>query len=73
MSYDIDKYYREALNLPTQTKEKKKHKGWKALNGGGYEHQFFENAKLDALDLKEQNWNAFMQNPEEYLKNSEDK
>lgn len=30
LSYDIDKYYREALNITTQTKEKKKLKGWKA-------------------------------------------
>ena len=30
MSYDIDKYYRETLNITTQTKEKKKLKGWKA-------------------------------------------
>ena len=71
MSYDIDKYYREALNMPTQTKEKKKLKGWKASNGGGYEHQFFDNAKLDALDIKEQTWNTYAQNPDEFLKNLE--
>ena len=38
MSYDIDKYYRDALNIPTQTKEKKKLKGWKAAANGGYDH-----------------------------------
>lgn len=39
LSYDIDKYYREALNInPAQTKEKKKLKGWKAQANGGYDH-----------------------------------
>ena len=69
MSYDIDKYYREALNIPApQTKEKKKLKGWKAHANGGYDHQFFDNAKLDAIDDKELQWITFNLNQEDYLK-----
>lgn len=71
MSYDIDKYYREALNIPTQSKEKKKLKGWKAQMNGGYDHQFFDNDKLDALEEKEHNWNHFNSNPDDYIKNPE--
>ncbi len=56
MSYDVDKYYREALNIPTQSKEKKKLKGWRAAANGGYDHQFFDNEKLDALEEKELNY-----------------
>jgi hypothetical protein len=46
ISYDIDRYYREALtnggqprdpNAPPP-KEKKKLKGWRALVNGGYDH-----------------------------------
>ncbi|CDW88930.1 probable global transcription activator snf2l1 isoform 2 [Stylonychia lemnae] len=73
LSYDIDKYYREALNQPTQTKEKKKLKGWKAQANGGYDHQFFDSDKLNALEEKENNWNSYKNNPEEYIKNSETK
>lgn len=68
MSYDIDKYYRDALNITTQTKEKKKLKGWRAQANGGYDHQFFDNDKLDALEEKENNWNVYQQNQEEYIK-----
>lgn len=71
MSYDIDKYYRETLNITTQPKEKKKLKGWKALANGGYDHQFFDNTKLDALDEKEQTWLNFQQNQEEFLKQND--
>ncbi len=38
LSYDIDKYYRDALNIAPPTKEKKKLKGWRALGNGGYDH-----------------------------------
>jgi hypothetical protein len=34
-------------------------KGWKAHANGGYDHQFFDNDKLDALEEKETNWNAY--------------
>jgi hypothetical protein len=33
-----------------QAKQKKKMQGWKAEVGGGYEHQFFDNAALDKLE-----------------------
>jgi hypothetical protein len=29
LSYDVDKYYRDTLNIQTTTKEKKKLRGWK--------------------------------------------
>jgi len=67
-NYDVEKYYREALNIPTSTKEKKKLKGWKAIANGGFDHQFFDNDKLDELDEKEANWLDFTKNEEEYLK-----
>ena len=35
---------------------KKKAKGWKALVGGGFDHQFFNNVKLDELEKKENEW-----------------
>jgi hypothetical protein len=34
-------------------------KGWKAQANGGYDHQFFDNGKLDVLEEKETNWNAY--------------
>lgn len=72
LSYDIDKYYRDTLNAPSGQpgKEKKKLKGWRALCGGGYDHQFFDIAKLDALEAKENLWTAYVAAPnqEEHLK-----
>ena len=38
------------------TAQKKKFKGWKATVGGGFDHQFFNNAKLDELEKKEIEW-----------------
>lgn len=38
---------------------------------GGYDHQFFDNDKLDALEEKEHNWNHFNSNPDDYIKNPE--
>jgi len=77
ISYDIDRYYRETLtsgqpkdpNAPPG-KEKKKLKGWRVTANGGYDHQFFEVAKLDALEEKENNWIAYVNAPnqDEYLK-----
>ena len=61
------------MNIPTQTKEKKKLRGWRAQAGGGYDHQFFNTEKLDALEEKETNWQLYQQSPEEYLKNSDAK
>jgi hypothetical protein len=46
-------------------------KGWKSQANGGYDHQFFDNEKLDALEEKERNWNVYNANPEEYMKNPE--
>lgn len=60
-SYDINKYYREALNIPSITKEKKKLVGWRQQANGGYEHQFFNAARLDLLDQKEQAWKTFLE------------
>jgi SWI/SNF-related matrix-associated actin-dependent regulator of chromatin subfamily A member 5 len=51
--YDIDKYYQKALNSGTVVKEKKKHKGWRALANGGYDHQFFNVEELNRLQDKE--------------------
>ena len=70
ISYDIDKYYREALtsgqpkdpNAPPG-KEKKKLKGWRAIANGGYDHQFFDAAKLDSLEEKENAWLAYQNSP----------
>lgn len=38
LSYDIDKYYREAFNQQVVTKEKRKLTGWRLQANGGYEH-----------------------------------
>ena len=74
LSYDIDKYYREALNMPTvPVKEKKKLKGWRASANGGYDHQFFDNDRLDSLEEKEQAWNQYNENPEEWAKEQKPK
>lgn len=39
--------------------QKKKFKGWKAQVGGGFDHQFFDNAKLDKLEKKEIEWSKY--------------
>jgi hypothetical protein len=65
ITYDIDKYYRDALttgggqNSGQPPKEKKKLKGWRLTANGGYDHQFFDIAKLDALEAKETLWNGY--------------
>lgn len=51
--YDIDKYYQKAFYSNTAVKEKKKHKGWRAIANGGYDHQFFNIEELDRLEEKE--------------------
>ena len=51
--YDIDKYYQKVFHNGAGLKEKKKHKGWKAIANGGYDHQFFNNEELDRLEEKE--------------------
>jgi hypothetical protein len=38
---------------------------------GGYDHQFFDNDRLDALEEKENNWNHYNSNPDDYIKNPE--
>lgn len=45
---------------------KKKVKGWKALVGGGQDHQFFNNKRLDELEAIEREREKFENNPEEY-------
>ena len=62
ISYDIDKYYRDTLSAPTGDKggkDKKKLKGWRSFTNGGYDHMFFDAAKLDALEEKEKAWLSF--------------
>lgn len=61
-NYDINKYYREALNIPVIVKEKKRPAGWRQQANGGYEHQFFDTVKLDSLDQKEQAWKEHLEN-----------
>lgn len=34
--------------------------------GGGFDHQFFNNAKLDELHQKESDWTNFENNPEAF-------
>lgn len=58
--YDIDKYYQKAFYSNTAVKEKKKHKGWRAIVNGGYDHQFFNIEELDKLEEKE---NANLEDP----------
>ena len=66
-SYDVEKYYRDALNIATSSKEKKKLRGWRLVANGGYDHQFFENDKLDELEEKEQNYAEFLKDEKAYL------
>lgn len=40
--------------------KKQKKKGWRALIGGGHPFQFFPADELDALDLKEDTWNLYL-------------
>ena len=43
--------------------------GWRLKNGGGYSHQFFDNATLDYLEEKEQIWNSYLQSKENNIEN----
>ena len=63
VSYDIDGYYKDFFRTPGSGKPKKKPKGWKALANGGYDHQFFNNEELDALDEKEKAWKTHLEEP----------
>lgn len=45
---------------------KKKVKGWKALVGGGQDHQFFNNKRLDELEAIEREREKYENNPEDY-------
>lgn len=40
--------------------KKQKKKGWRAIIGGGHPYQFFPADELDALDLKEETWNQYL-------------
>lgn len=62
--YDIDQYYREAFNVPV--KDKKRLKGWRALANGGYDHQFFNNDRLDELDEKLIKYKEYEEDPEKF-------
>jgi hypothetical protein len=42
------------------------------MANGGYDHQFFEAAKLDQLEEKENNWNLYVMSPEDYKKDKGD-
>lgn len=44
--------------LPKNPADQKKKvaKGWKTIIGGGFDHQFFNNQKLDELEKKEIEW-----------------
>jgi SWI/SNF-related matrix-associated actin-dependent regulator of chromatin subfamily A member 5 len=59
--YDIDKYYRDAFNVPV--KDKKRLKGWRAIANGGYDHQFFNIERLDELDNKQLKFQEFQEDP----------
>lgn len=43
-------------------------KGWKNQYGGGFDHQFFDNEKLDALEKKEFDWMQYSENPDAWKK-----
>jgi len=72
ITYDIDKYYREALNQNPNpsgsSNPKKKLKGWRLACNGGYDHQFFDVAKLDLLEAKEQEWALYQADPSKLAK-----
>ena len=68
--YDIDQYYRVAFNVPV--KDKKKLKGWRALANGGYDHQFFNNKRLDELDKKLVDWKEYEESPEKFEEKPEE-
>jgi hypothetical protein len=59
-TYDIDKYYRDVMNIPSP-KDKKKATGWRHQVNGGYSHQFFNEKELDEL---EQKYLSFTANPQ---------
>ena len=46
--------------------KKKGPKGWKQSVGGGFDHQFFDNARLDELEIKETNWEKYKANPDDW-------
>ena len=64
--YDIDQYYREAFNVPV--KDKKRLKGWRILANGGYDHQFFNNDRLDELDAKLIKHKEYQEEPDKFSK-----
>jgi hypothetical protein len=55
-----------AANGQGPAKEKRKLKGWRATVGGGYDHQFFNNAELDRLAAKEDLWLEYQRQKQEY-------
>jgi SWI/SNF-related matrix-associated actin-dependent regulator of chromatin subfamily A member 5 len=64
--YDIDKYYREAFNVPV--KDKKRLRGWRAIANGGYDHQFFNIERLDELDNILLKYQEYQETPDEFEK-----
>lgn len=79
-NYNINDNFRDALKGPDAAGKvqgtnasvapanstKKKFKGWKAQVGGGFDHQFFDNKKLDELEKKENAWSEYEQKKEEW-------
>ena len=55
-----------------QVGKKKQQRGWKQQAGGGFDHQFFDNARLDELEAKENLWDKFQANPEEWTKDGKE-
>jgi SWI/SNF-related matrix-associated actin-dependent regulator of chromatin subfamily A member 5 len=47
-------------------KKNKAPKGWRSIVGGGFDHQFFDNKKLDELERKEHDWKQYNEQPEEW-------
>ena len=69
MGIDIGQRERKLINgnLEVGTKVNREFKrtkilsAWRLKNGGGYTHQFFDNAKLDRLEQKEKKWDAYLE------------
>lgn len=40
--------------------------------GGGFDHQFFNNSRLDELEAKENLWDKYKSNPEEWTKDGKE-
>lgn len=57
---------RNAENNADQQKKKNGTKGWQLLVGGGFDHQFFDNKKLDELHKKESLWDEYENSPEAF-------